>query len=44
VQFKVDENLPVEVKELLATAGHDTMTINDQKNGWEAGPIRCSRL
>jgi predicted nuclease of predicted toxin-antitoxin system len=31
MQFKVDENLPVEVKELLATAGHDTMTIHDQK-------------
>jgi len=31
MQFKSDENLPVEVKEILATAGHDTMTVHDQK-------------
>jgi len=28
--FKVDENLPVEVAEMLKAAGHDAMTIFDQ--------------
>ena len=30
-KFKVDENLPTEVAELLAHAGHDAMTVGDQR-------------
>jgi len=29
-KFKIDENLPVEVAEMLKAAGHDAMTIFDQ--------------
>ena len=29
--FKVDENLPVELAELLSDLGHDTKTVNDQR-------------
>jgi predicted nuclease of predicted toxin-antitoxin system len=28
--FKVDENLPVELAELLSDLGHDAKTVNDQ--------------
>jgi predicted nuclease of predicted toxin-antitoxin system len=28
--FKIDENLPVEIAELLVQAGHDAKTANDQ--------------
>jgi predicted nuclease of predicted toxin-antitoxin system len=31
VRFKVDENLPIEVADLLRLAGHDALTIFDQK-------------
>jgi len=31
MQFKIDENLPVELAELLARAGHNAKTVNDQK-------------
>ena len=31
MKFKVDENLPVEVAELLQNAGHDATTIQDEK-------------
>lgn len=30
MQFKIDENLPVEVASLLINAGHDAKTVNDQ--------------
>jgi predicted nuclease of predicted toxin-antitoxin system len=30
-KFKVDENLPIEVAELLAGAGHDALTVHDQQ-------------
>ncbi len=30
MQFKIDENLPVEIAELLTAAGHDAKTVNDQ--------------
>lgn len=30
MQFKIDENLPVEIAELLTEAGHDAKTVNDQ--------------
>lgn len=31
--FKIDENLPVEVATLLADAGHDALTVLDQRMG-----------
>ena len=31
LKFKVDENLPVEVAALLASAGHDAATVADQQ-------------
>ena len=36
MKFKVDENLPVEVAELLRRAGYDAATVFDQKLGGEA--------
>jgi hypothetical protein len=30
LKFKVDENLPTEAAELLASVGHDAMTVRDQ--------------
>ncbi len=32
-KFKVDENLPVEVAELLVDAGYDALTVRDQRIG-----------
>jgi predicted nuclease of predicted toxin-antitoxin system len=31
VRFKVDENLPIEVADILRSAGHDALTVFDQK-------------
>ena len=31
LKFKVDENLPTEAAELLASAGHDAVTVGDQR-------------
>ena len=31
MQFKIDENLPVEIAELLIHAGHDAVTVVSQK-------------
>jgi len=31
MQFKIDENLPIEIAELLINAGHDAKTVNDQQ-------------
>ena len=31
MQFKVDENLPIEAAELLRDAGHDAITVHDQQ-------------
>ncbi len=31
LRFKVDENLPTEVVGLLASAGHDAVTVGDQR-------------
>jgi predicted nuclease of predicted toxin-antitoxin system len=31
VRFKVDENLPIDVADLLGSAGHDVLTIFDQR-------------
>lgn len=33
MRFKVDENLPVEVAELLGAAGHDSLTVLNQQLG-----------
>lgn len=30
VKFKIDENLPIEVADLLRASGHDALTIHDQ--------------
>lgn len=30
MKFKIDENLPIEVANLLDEAGHDAMTVSDQ--------------
>jgi len=31
MQFKIDENLPIEITELLINAGHNAETVNDQQ-------------
>jgi predicted nuclease of predicted toxin-antitoxin system len=31
MQFKIDENLPVEIAEMLNVARHDAKTVNDQR-------------
>jgi predicted nuclease of predicted toxin-antitoxin system len=31
MKFKIDENLPIEVKELLIAAGHDALLVSDQQ-------------
>lgn len=31
IQFKIDENLPVEISDLLISAGYDAKTVNDQR-------------
>lgn len=36
MQFKIDENLPLEIKELLITEGHSAATVLDQKLGGQS--------
>ena len=36
MKFKIDENLPVEVAELLRQSGYDALTVLDQQLGGEA--------
>ncbi len=36
MKFKIDENLPTEVAELLQQAGHDALTVLDQQLGGES--------
>ena len=31
MQFKIDENLPIEIAELLNDSGHDAKTVNNQQ-------------
>jgi hypothetical protein len=31
MQFKIDENMPIEIAELLNDAGHDAKTVNNQQ-------------
>jgi predicted nuclease of predicted toxin-antitoxin system len=38
VRFKVDENLPLEVVELLRADGHDAASMLEQKMGGERDP------
>jgi len=38
MKFKVDENLPIEVAGLLAEAGHDALTVQDQTLGGRPDP------
>lgn len=38
MRFKVDENLPCEVASVLRSAGHDAMTIGDQRMSGEPDP------
>ena len=37
-KFKVDENVPTEVASLLATAGHDALTVPAQRMGGRPDP------
>jgi predicted nuclease of predicted toxin-antitoxin system len=39
MNFKTDENLPIEIAELLINAGHDAKTINDQQLQSARDPI-----
>lgn len=39
MRFKVDENLPIEVAEMLRQAGHDAATVLEQHLG---GPLMLS--
>jgi predicted nuclease of predicted toxin-antitoxin system len=38
MRFKIDENLPVEVANLLAEDGHDAKTVPDQNLGGRSDP------
>ena len=38
MQFKTDENLPVEVTELLRSAGYDAMSVLEQEMGGKSDP------
>jgi predicted nuclease of predicted toxin-antitoxin system len=39
MKFKIDENLPVEIAELLINAGHDARTVNDQQLQGAKDPV-----
>ena len=39
MQFKTDENLPLEVTELLRSAGYSAMSVIDQDMGGESDPV-----
>ena len=36
MRFKLDENLPIEASSMLREAGHDALTVLDQKMGGKA--------
>jgi predicted nuclease of predicted toxin-antitoxin system len=38
VRFKVDENLPIEVADILRAAGHDAATVKDEALSGAPGP------
>lgn len=39
MQFKIDENLPIEIAELLINAGHDAKTVNKQQLKGTKDPV-----
>ena len=39
MQFKIDENLPIEIAELLSDAGYDAKTVNDQQLQGAKDPV-----
>ena len=39
MQFKIDENLPIEIAELLINAGHNAKTLNDQQLQGAKDPV-----
>jgi predicted nuclease of predicted toxin-antitoxin system len=39
MKFKIDENLPIEIAELLQAAGYDAITVVAQKLGGESDPV-----
>ena len=39
MQFKIDENLPIEIAELLIDAGYDAKTVYDQQLNGTQDPI-----
>jgi predicted nuclease of predicted toxin-antitoxin system len=39
VRFKIDENLPIDVADLLRSAGHDALTVFDQSLIGEADSL-----
>ncbi len=39
MQFKIDENLPIEIARLLINAGHDAKTVNDQQLQGTKDPV-----
>ncbi|MDP3112136.1 MAG: DUF5615 family PIN-like protein [Thermodesulfovibrionales bacterium] len=39
MHFKIDENLPIEITELLAKAGYDAKTVNDQQLQGSKDPV-----
>src|SRR3972149_5173383 len=46
MQFKIDENLPIEIAAELIEAGYDAMTVNDQPLQGVRDPVlidRCSK-
>jgi predicted nuclease of predicted toxin-antitoxin system len=38
MEFKIDENLPIDAAELLRSAGHDATTVLDQNLGGRSDP------
>ena len=44
MRFKVDENLPIEVAELLRTASHDAATVTEEAVGGAPDPILAALL
>lgn len=38
MRFKIDENLPVEIAELLRDVGHDALTVQEQRLGGSPDP------
>lgn len=44
MRFKVDENLPIEVADVLRTAGHDAATVNEEAVGGASDPDLAALL